>query len=114
VKARAIRSLRAFMSPTPPPPVDRPGAEPPPEAAAWPFGQSLYISDIYARLKGVAGVEHVTGVKLWWCRLPLEEELTPADLVWQPAREEVIPVPAAGLICLLDWAGLAVVGPAGG
>jgi hypothetical protein len=105
VNKRVITTLENFMDPVGPPSG--------PEGGGWPFGQDLYISDIYTRLKALPEVAHVTGVRLWSCRLPLAAEASLADLDWQPALEDVVPVPADGLVCLLDTSGLTVTGTEG-
>ena len=81
----------------------------------WPFGRNLYMSDIYAKLQTVPGVEHVTGVRLSWCDITpdecaeIAEQLADAEetpdikLPWQVAADGVIRVPDDGLLMLLDW-----------
>jgi Baseplate J-like protein len=34
-----------------------------PQGSGWPFGRSVYVSDVYRRLEAVNGVDHVTAVK---------------------------------------------------
>jgi len=33
------------------------------QESGWPFGRSVYVSDVYRRLEAINGVDHVTGVK---------------------------------------------------
>lgn len=34
-----------------------------PQGSGWPFGRSVYVSDVYRQLEAVNGVDHVTAVK---------------------------------------------------
>ncbi|MCL4298053.1 MAG: putative baseplate assembly protein [Anaerolineae bacterium] len=68
--------------------------------SGWSFGQNLYISDIYARLKAVPGVNHVTKVKLWWREYDLNDLGSLPD--WTCAENDFVPVPPDGLVCLDD------------
>ena len=34
-----------------------------PQDSGWPFGRSVYVSDVYRRLEAINGVDHVTAVK---------------------------------------------------
>lgn len=114
VKRAIIKSLVDFLDPLGrlPPEGEAPGVLPypaPEPPGAWPFGQDLYLSDIYAAIQAVAGVKHITGVKMACCLLNLAELAKQAEqgkqltLAWQePASKEVIKVEPDGLICLVD------------
>ena len=114
VKRTVIKSLVDFLDPVgrlpsegeSPSVLPYPAPEPP---GAWPFGQSLYISDVYATIQAVAGVKHITGVKMACCPLNLAdlaekvEQGEKLTLEWDEleAKEE-IEVEPDGLICLVD------------
>lgn len=69
----------------------------------WEFGQALYISDIYAEIKAVPEVRHVTEAKLWWCELSLNDEIPePDDLDWTAADDDVIALAEDSLLYFLD------------
>jgi hypothetical protein len=116
VKRAVIKALVDFLSPfgqlppdkDPPSVLPYPAPEPP---GAWPFGQSLYLSDIYATIQAVAGVKHLTGVGVEFCPLDLSvlatkiERSDPLELEWRkPTGEEVVKVEPEGLVCLVDVA----------
>ncbi len=51
------------------------------EQNGWPFGRDLYISEIYAMLQSVPGVEYIEHVKLW-----LEGKKEPQDRITMSAN----------------------------
>ncbi|MEZ4634890.1 MAG: putative baseplate assembly protein [Caldilineaceae bacterium] len=60
LRTRINRALRCFLSPLPLENPDDPAGEWMPEDwGGWPFGRSLYLSDIHALIQNVAGVRHV-------------------------------------------------------
>lgn len=71
-------------------------------AEGWPFGQPLYISDVYATIKAIDGVAYVTGVKLCWCPLDLHDERSYTRPRWSEEAVDVIETQEYGLLYLLD------------
>lgn len=120
VKRAVIKALMDFLNPLgqlsedsqAPSVLPYPAPDP---SGAWPFGQSLYISDIYATIQAVAGVKHITRVEMEYFPLDLAELAEQVErgdtptLQWQkPTLKEVIEVEPDGLICLVDVAGIEV------
>ena len=85
-----------------------------PGSQVWPYGRHLYLSDIYAQVQALPGVEHIKAVKMWWCdmtpeqakavvtQLKQDKESTPTALNWHLAQEGMVPTPAGGLLYLLE------------
>ena len=64
------------------------------DGEGWPFGRSLFASELYSQIQPIAGVEYVQGVKVF--------PVTPAadsseDEVGEPV--EMLLAPRAGLLC---------------
>jgi len=62
-----------------------------PDGQGWPFGRSLYLSEIYGLLQGIPGVEFVEGVKVY---MNEPGEWTPS----KPAPPS-LRIPKYGVIC---------------
>jgi predicted phage baseplate assembly protein len=72
----------------------------------WPFGQDLYVSELYARIQQVPGVKHVLDVRLGYRPVAPRQEagtLRDAEGDEVPLTDErTISVPADTLLCLLE------------
>lgn len=76
VRQRVAASLEAFIAPLALK-LDAATASDimPPDWDGWPFGRSLFISEIYALIQKVPGVKHVLDVQLKWRNvLPVKEQ----------------------------------------
>jgi predicted phage baseplate assembly protein len=72
----------------------------------WPFGQDLYLSELYSRIQQVPGVKHVLDVRVG------QRPVTPGRERGRPSEAEqdevpltddrVLSVPGDTLLCLLD------------
>jgi hypothetical protein len=87
VRAPAEKALRRLLDPF------RGG----PEGAGWPFGRSVYVSELYELLDGQRGVDYVTQTKDARTSRPLDELTVPAGEEWRLTRNASGEVVAAAL-----------------
>ena len=110
VRARVLRTLNRFLAPLD---LGNGAAAAPVEAGqraespfgqhweGWPFGQDLYLSELYSLLHQVPGVKHIWEVRLWQCPItPGQAAVRDRDLI--PVEGRLVPLPADALICSLD------------
>lgn len=80
VRSRVQKALRNFLSPLPLESSDSTLQDITGNAwEGWPFGRSLYISDIHALVQKVPGVRHVQDVRIVQRRVIPAREVAPAD-----------------------------------
>ncbi|HMQ56179.1 MAG TPA: hypothetical protein PKD98_29130, partial [Anaerolineae bacterium] len=64
-----------------------------PDWAGWPFGQSLYVAEIFSLIQRVPGVKHVLDVKLSTREVKPADETPPGEVEAGPvSAKEVTPV----------------------
>lgn len=116
VRARVLEALRGFISPLA---IGADDEEENPTLGSgwegWPFGQNLYVSEIYSLIQRIRGVKHVLEVHLSQRSVTPSRESLPQDVAQEPEEEAVgpdeaeltpvdqrmLPVPADTLLCSL-------------
>jgi len=102
VQARAVESLRNFISPLPLADVsdDLMGEE----WEGWPFGRDLYVAEVFSLLQRVPGVLHVLDVQLAARPVVPRQEAAPDRKAPRltAVEERVLRVPANALLCSLE------------
>jgi hypothetical protein len=91
-----------------------------PDWEGWPFGRSLFVSEIYALLQKVPGVKHVLDVQLSWrAVIPAREKAlravqdedgedqaasqpAPAERILKPLDGKRLDISVDTLLCSLD------------
>ncbi len=79
VRTRVTRALRNFLSPLALEGSDVALNEIEEAWEGWPFGRSLYLSDIHSLIQKVSGVRHVQDVRLYQRQVIPAREVSPAD-----------------------------------
>jgi predicted phage baseplate assembly protein len=109
LKEKGRQTLNRFLSPLPLPISDlqsRSASESARDEKGWPFGQPLYLADLYALLQKIAGVKHVRNIRLKWREVdPLREQVGHAsdeELIPLPDTERLLRVKPDMLICSLE------------
>lgn len=101
VRTRLNRALRSFLSPLIVENPDDPANEWMPEGwEGWPFGRSLYISDIHALIQNVPGVRHVQDLQVASRSVLPVRELTVDEQMERAATEPSILMPVDRVLYL--------------
>lgn len=112
VRNRVLESLRNFISPLDliedPEQYDELMGS---EWEGWPFGQNLYVAEIFSLIQRVPGVKHVLDVQLYHRTVIPHKEFLPGveqegqekiEMELTPVQDRVIRIPANSLLCSLE------------